>query len=246
MWKACGWSFSSYHGFCKGSVLWIHFPSIFILASGWSFLRAVGLCSVGGGACRWVWKMRCADMGPALTEAGIGGVKEGFAGHPGVPRDPEALSLLDLLLTGDLSPPDGLSPHPWLHTQVGRVPLERTGNAGHGFPGQRPYCPDRSSKRRRRWVLLPGPCAGAASSAGSLLRGRRRHGQQRSVWSASSRGSGGRCTARPPHGHGGQGAAWARDLRDGAAPPSAWCSWGVAEEWLVPPPRRESEPLFTW
>lgn len=102
------------------------------------------LLPVGGGACRWVWRMRCADMGPALAEGA--GAQEGFAGHPGVPKGPAALSLLDLLLTRDLSPPDGLSPRHWLHTQVGRVPLGRKGKDGHWFPCKRPYYPDNELK----------------------------------------------------------------------------------------------------
>lgn len=85
----------------------------------------------------------------------VRGLKEGFAGHPGVPKGPAALSLLDLLLTRDLSPPDGLSPRHWLHTQVGRVPLGRKGKDGHWFPCKRPYYPDNELKT----PPAVGPCA---------------------------------------------------------------------------------------
>lgn len=249
MWKALGWSFSSYYGFCQGSGLWTRFPSIFILAAGRSFPMAGGLCSVGGGVCRCVWRMRCADRGPAPAWCGVGGgggEKAPGGGMCGPPRGSERSH-------GPFSA--GLAPHPRpLPAWWALTPSRAAHTGGTGAPGE---------KRQGRTLvslqeaLLPrgraqnaagggssrDPVPGAASSAGSLLRGRRRHVETVGLQVAEGAEAGVRC-GRPTV-SGGQWGAWERELRDGAGASvrtlfmrDLLC-WGL----ISPPPRRERKPL---
>lgn len=89
------------------------------------------LLPVGGGACRWIWRMRCADMGPAL--AGGAGAQGGVCGPPrGCERSRGPFSA-------------GLAPHPRpLPALRALTPSLAAHTGGTSAPGE----------KRQGWTLV--------------------------------------------------------------------------------------------